>query len=791
MSAERLIGLVRAIGAEAKRQGVEPLRDERHLFDFDHWRRRHRDAAAERIGGQGSGAAQQPVSSDGGPGIVSSLDLPRPLASWQPERLGVHAAILDPLRTDATGFVLPAYIVRRHDHELRDLLMAAASGDDPVLLVLSGYSCTGKTRTAYEAVAACLADWMLAYPKDADSLHRLLAADALGPRTVLWLNEAQELLGGHGGEAAAAALRRRLEQPGPLVVIATLWPGHRHELTDRPTGGQDRHPQARALLAAARGITVPAVFDGPALGRLHETDDGSLNVAARTAPDGSVTQTLAGGPSLVQWYEQADGTQDCYGKAVVTAAMDARRLGHTSPLPLALLEVAAPGYLTDAQRAAAPAEWFETALAFARTRVKDVVAALGDVAHDHGMGAQPGVCRLADYLDQYARAARRECFPPASFWHAVEHHAATAADLYELARSAESRGRLRLAAALLRRAADEGHGPAWEPIVTMMAYRGLTEEAESLARSALRRGEPEPMLALAWTLSECGDADETERLVREAATTGQASALTSLAVVLSQGPEAEAALAEAVTLGDPEAPYLLAKLRQNTCDLAEYEELLWRGASAGDRNAKGELVALKCSADEWDEAEVLARSFAERGDGFELGMMAIDRNKAGDRAEAERLAWTAVELADRDVLGTARRPFPVGTFAAVAALMSVYSDDEDGAESVLQRLTEFRNPQTWAVAARCQEERHPDRAERLYRRAAERGDLYALERLAMMERNRKAAGAERTHRAAVDAGCGVGPLADLWGYEDRAEEAEQAQCYGLEIDGSIAAPWLF
>ncbi|MET8840363.1 hypothetical protein ABZW67_09735 [Streptomyces rubiginosohelvolus] len=791
MSAERLIGLVRAIGAEAKRQGVEPLCDERHLFDFDHWRRRHRDAAAERIGRQGSGTAQQPMRSDGEPGILSPLDLPRPLACWQPERLGVHAAILDPLRTDATSFVLPAYIVRRHDHDLRDLLTAAASGEDPVLLVLTGYSCTGKTRTAYEAVAACLADWMLVYPKDADSLRRLLAADALGPRTVLWLNEAQELLGGHGGEAAAAALRRRLEQPGPLVIIATLWPGHRHELTDRPTGVQDRHPQARALLAAARGITVPAVFDGAALGQLHETDDGSLTVAARTAPDGSVTQTLAGGPALVQWYEEADGAQDCYGKAVVTAAMDARRLGHTSPLPLALLEAAAPGYLTDAQRAVAPAEWFETALAFARTRVKDVVAALGDVAHDHGMGAQPGVCRLADYLDHYARAARRECFPPASFWHAVEHHAATAADLYELARSAERRGRLRLSAALLRRAADEGHDPAWEPIVTMMAYRGLSEEAESLARSALLSGDPEPMLALAWTLSEFGDADETERLVREAATTGRASALTSLAVVLSQGPEAEAALAEAVTLGDPEAPYLLAELRQNTCDLAEYEELLWLGASAGDRNAKGELVTLKCRADEWDEAEVLARSFAERGDVFELGMMAIDRDRGGDRAEAERLAWTAVELADRDALGAAKRPWPGGTFAAVAALMNVYSDDEDGAESVLHRLTEFRNPQTWAVAARCQESWHPDRAETLYRRAAERGDLFALERLAMMERNRKAPGAERTHRAAVDAGCGVRPLVDLWEEEDRAEEAEQAQCYGLEIDGSIADRWLF
>ncbi|MEU3558734.1 dsDNA nuclease domain-containing protein [Kitasatospora sp. NPDC006786] len=721
-------------------------------------------------------------------GIVGSLDLPRPLAGWQPERLGVHAAIADPLQTTATGFVLPEYIARRHDHELRDLLTDAASGEEPVLLVLSGHSCTGKTRTAYEAVAACLADWELAYPKDADSLCRLLAADVLGPRTVLWLNEAQELLGGHGGEAAAAALRRRLERPGPLVVIATLWPGHRHELTDRPVGVRDRHPQARALLAAARVITVPTVFDGSVLRRLHETDDGSLAVAARTAPDGSITQTLAGGPALVQWYEQADGAQDCYGKAVVSAAMDARRLGHTSPLPLALLEMAAPGYLTDAQRAAAPAGWFETAMVFARTRIKDVVAALGDVAHDHGMGAQPGVCRLADYLDHYSRTARHAFFPPTSFWQAVEYHAATAADLYELARSAEHRGRLRLAATLLRRAADGGHGPAWTAIVSMMAYRDLTDEAEVLARSVLQKGDPEPILTLAWTLNEFGHPDETERLVREAVTTGHASALTSLATVLSNGPEAEESLTKAVALGSPEAPFILAELRRNEGDLAEYERLLWSGALAGDRDARGELVSLKCQADEWEEAERLARSFAEGSDGSELAMMAMQR--IDDRTEAERLAWAVVELADRNVLDTGAQRWQGGTFAAAMTLVG-HADDEAGAETVLNRLAEFRNPQTWAVAAWHLEGRNPGWAEALYRRAAERGDLYALERLAMMERHRNAVGAERTHRAAVDAGCGVGPLAALWEAEGRAEVAEQARCYGLEVDGSIAEPWLF
>ncbi|MCO6751218.1 hypothetical protein KQH21_24160 [Streptomyces sp. IpFD-1.1] len=747
-------------------------------------------AAPEQLGGQNGATPRQRVRPDGEPGGGGSLDLPRPLADWQPERLGVHAAITDPLRTAVQGFALPEYVVRSHDHEVRRLLGEAASGGAPTLIVLSGYSCTGKTRTAYEAVAACLADWDLVYPKDADSLCRLLAADALGPRTVLWLNEAQELLGGTGGEAAASALRRRLEQPGPLVAVATLWPGHRKELTDRPAEGPDRHPQVRALLAAAHVITVPAAFDGPALERLGETADGALAVAARTAPEGHITQTLAGGPALVQWYEQADGPEDCYGKAVVTAAMDARRLGHTAPLPLALLEAAAPGYLTDTQRAAAPEGWFAAASAFARTMVKDVVAALGDVPHDHGMGARPGVCRLADYLDHYARTARHACFPPASFWRAVEHHAATASDLYELAEAAERRGRLRLSASLLRRAAEAGHGPAWESLVTMMTYRGLAEEAETLARSVLlRSGDPEPILAVAWTLSEFQDPDSAERLMREAATTGRVSALLSLASVLPGGPERTEVLTKAVALGDPEAHFLLAEVHRDAGDTTEYERLLLLGASAGDRNAVSEQVRVKWRAGEWGEAERLARSVAEQDDGFELATLAMDRFKEGDWAEGERLAWAVMELAERDAAGAAKLSWPGAIIAAVLTLLG--HCDEDEAEVLLHRLAESRNPQTWAVAASCLETQDPDRAEILHGRAAERGNLYALERLAMMRRLRGAADAERTHRAAVDAGGGVRLLVDLWEEEGRAQEADQAYRYGLETDGSLCEPWSF
>ncbi|MFE2495408.1 hypothetical protein [Streptomyces scopuliridis] len=136
--------------------------------------------------------------------------------------------------------MLPSYVERRHDQELRACLDKTASGQDATFIMVRGESCTGKSRTAYEAVRACLSDWKLVFPKDSESLLAILAADALSAQTIVWLNEAQEFLSGPLGESAAVALRRRLEQDGPVVIIATLWPAYYRTLTDRPeSSGND------------------------------------------------------------------------------------------------------------------------------------------------------------------------------------------------------------------------------------------------------------------------------------------------------------------------------------------------------------------------------------------------------------------------------------------------------------------------------------------------------------------------------------------------------------------------
>ncbi|MCT9114086.1 hypothetical protein ACFWD7_43225 [Streptomyces mirabilis] len=78
-----------------------------------------------------------------------------------PERLGVHPAIIgDARELEETGhYVLPAFVARPHDHVTRQHFTETAAGAGVELVLLRGGSCTGKTRTAYEAVKDQLTDW--------------------------------------------------------------------------------------------------------------------------------------------------------------------------------------------------------------------------------------------------------------------------------------------------------------------------------------------------------------------------------------------------------------------------------------------------------------------------------------------------------------------------------------------------------------------------------------------------------------------------------------------------------
>ena len=268
---------------------------------------------------------------------------------------------------------LPPYVPREHDQVLGQVVRTAAGGRSGIAVLVGGSS-VGKTRACWEALALLRGQdpaWRLWHPIDPSRPDAALAElPGIGPRTVVWLNEAQFYLDTADaglGERVAAGLRELMRDPAraPVLVLATMWPAFWDTLTARPAAGEDRHAQARELLAG-HDITVPATFTPAQMSQLARAGDVRMALAARSAPDGAVIQFLAGAPELLARYRNAPPA----AAALIDAAMDARRLGMGAGLPHALLEAAAPGYLTDAEWDTLGEDWLAQALAYAAVPCK-------------------------------------------------------------------------------------------------------------------------------------------------------------------------------------------------------------------------------------------------------------------------------------------------------------------------------------------------------------------------------------------------------------------------------------
>ena len=376
--------------------------------------------------------------------------------------------------------LLPPYVRREHDEVLSQVVRAAAGGRSGIAVLVGGSS-VGKTRACWE-VLALLRDqdppwrlWHPINPSRPDAALRELPG--IGPRTVVWLNEAQFYLDSAEaglGERVAAGLRELLRNwaHGPVLVLATMWPQFWDDLTGRPADGTDRHAQARELLTGS-DITVPAAFTEAQLRRLSQAEDTRLVQAAEGAQDGQVIQFLAGVPELMTRYRNAPPA----AAALIHAAMDARRLGMGPALPGPFLEAAAPGYLAGIEWDALGEDWLEQALAYTAVPCKGVRGPLTRIgphlprSRKFGPGSQNSdaqlggslvdiadvpLYRLADYLDQHGRHQRKALLPPSSFWSVAAAHAFPG-DQAALGDAADARGLYRAAAQLYKNAAASGN----------------------------------------------------------------------------------------------------------------------------------------------------------------------------------------------------------------------------------------------------------------------------------------------------------------------------------------------
>ncbi|MEU2209684.1 helix-turn-helix domain-containing protein [Streptomyces hygroscopicus] len=628
----------------------------------------------------------------------------RPISDWDPLDLEVHPAAPAPSVAPARAYSpsgLPGYVHRPHDEDLARCVAAAANGASQ-MAVLIGSSSTGKTRACWEAIQPlAAAGWWLWRPFDLTRLEAALAEiDQLGPRTVVWLNEAQHYLGaGHGfGERLSAALATLVSDPsrGPVLILGTLWPEHANRYMAVPHPGQaDPHAQVRALIANRR-INVPDKFDAAAIAAaqaLADAGDQQLAAALERTPDGNLAQDLAGGPELLHRYHTAQPA----ARAVLQAAMDARRLGAGVRLPLAFLEGAAEDYLTDIEYDALPDDWFEEALAdlarpvhgnlapLRRIRTRNPRQAPGVTSPVSANQKRGPVYRLADYLEQYGRHERTLLCPPASFWHSAHDHITDSDDLAQIAQEALHRYRLYWAFYLHRASGVCGPtgGGTQTCVVRMRQTAGDAAGVDALVRHEADAGSIWALLWLAACQENAGERERAEHYLKKAADAGHVGALVRLLALRRDARDTQDAenLARRVVdaTGSPQdllpSMFLRTKgdeLKTLKCSkrLAPYMGYIWAApqrrvtTQSAEDGTPTEIrmeftvdgAPLMTARNPWfdedpEEAEHHARQAVEvSGDSDASIFLAHLRAKSGDLPEAEVFARRAAELGEPDTL---------------------------------------------------------------------------------------------------------------------------------------------
>jgi hypothetical protein len=695
-----------------------------------------------------------------------------------PRWLGVHAAITVPGVPDD---VPPEYVPRDADAAefgVRARVAAAAQRSGFVLLV--GGSSVGKTRCAVEAVKELLPDWWLVHPAGSAEVAALTQASF--PRLLVWLDELQRYLDGEHG-LTGAVVRALLNAPHPAVIIGTLWPDRYTAYTTVPGPGTlDLYAREREVLDLATVIRIDPAFSPAEQDRAHAAAARDLRLRVALEATGyGLTQTLAAAPQLVARWQDAKAAAP-YAWAVLTAALDATRLGARAPLSADLLRSAAPGYCTSQQQAEAPEDWFEQARAYATGKLHGAVAALSPAGG--GMGQVAGYI-AADYLIQHASRERRYARVPASTWDATLSHLGDPGDAARLADSAKNRLLYRYAIPLYRHAAADD-GTAAQKLAGLLKECGDLDGAIQVLRARADVGDEDAAAWLAELLAQRGDLDGAIQVLRARHAAGDRNAAWRLAILRLSRPaqagaddqDATRQLAELrarADAGNGNAASHLARLLAERGDLDELAELLaergdldqaeqiWRArADAGDildtTIAAGRLADLLAERGDLDElraradagngnaASHLARLLARRGDLDELRA----RADAGDWTAAFHLARLLARRGDLDELRARADAGNRDADAELARLLARRGDLDE-----LRARADAGNGNADAELARL---------------LAERGDLDEL-------------------RARINAGNGNAAfrLGDLLIKKGRGEEAERLRRFGLNPDGSIAS----
>ncbi|PIM68481.1 hypothetical protein CTU88_30725 [Streptomyces sp. JV178] len=700
---------------------------------------------------------------------VAALGAWLPVRDTDPLGLGVHRARVG----GADASTLPPYVRRDIDDQVRDRLREAAGSGG--LVLLTGDSTAGKSRTALEAARAVLPGHLLLAPPWGADL-RVLRPPAGGPaydRHVLWLDDLEHYLGPGGLEPS---LLSALTDAG-LVVLATLRDERYDSLREAADGADGEGLAGR--MAAERGLRVlnmvePVVvrrlWSDTELDRVAEVDDSRLAEAHARHGTHGIAEYLAAGPELLGEWRRAERatTRGGHprGAALVAAAVDLARIGLIGDLPETLLREVHERYLTALGGPALRPEPYADAVTWA-TRIRYGVASL------LMEGEEQNTKRPFDYLvDSVARDPAAPDVPEAVWRTALRQADDRTRPL--IAQTASFSGQWEIAEEAWRPLADTEDEEAVLNYTSAQLFLGRDPAAiEARLRPLAEGGSVVAQLNLAAVLMMRDKEDEAATWWRSAADAGLALAAFNLYLrhrAAGEDEQTETWLRRAAEGGYVAAVTTLGTLLYERGDHAGAEPWWKAAAMVGDVDAAyayGHLLRLRGD----DQAEPWLRRAAERGHERAAEILGKAADERGDLVEAEKWWRAAAEAGNAEAANQ------------LGALLSKRGDRAEGATWYAKGAEAGHEVAMFNLAEWLKREGDRDGAKEWHRRAGDAGWVQSLNNLGAIHRAEgDLDAAEKMFRRAAQAGDVKGRL-NLIGLLIEAGRTEEPRALLLDLLG--------
>lgn len=515
---------------------------------------------------------------------------------------------LHPVRSESGLPSTVPYVPRDFDGELDERCREAAQAGG--LVLLTGDSAAGKSRSAFESMKRVLADRLVCLPDPASDLGPVLGAcrtDEAG--RVIWLDDLEGHLHGKG---LTPQLLRALGR-SRTIIVATMRSHLVARLEHAQSGalpGEPEHGPLAALrvIRQAERVAVGRQWSQEERAAALLMGDPRLVEAVAAGQEHGVAEVLAAGPQLsVLWqgaYRGTDGHPR--GASLVAAAVALARTGLAGGLPAATIEELHHRFLARAGGPAARPEPLDEGWAWAtetQLGISSLLIPRGD-----------GCWRPFDYL--VSEVERTAAMPlDDEVWEAALA-CAEGPNRSLVAWSAHAAGRADIAEKALRAGAEAGDAEALLGLVALLlqseqAARRRDEAKEWLTRAA-EDGDGRAMFSLGALLAEEGAADRAREWLEQALGAGEVRALRLLGDLAENAEDEETAAGlweRGTELGDTECAVRYGRwLRQTQAWNGAHTSWLQRAADNGLASAAMVFSGIAAYAQELDIANAYLMS---------------------------------------------------------------------------------------------------------------------------------------------------------------------------------------